>query len=95
MRALLLAAALVPLALFAVFAIRDRQDVTAHAEERARRTVDILHEHARNVFRTHETVLAHLDDRIAGMSWDDVSASEGLHNYLKRTVDRKHDFLDL
>jgi two-component system NtrC family sensor kinase len=88
LRALLLAAALVPLAIFGIFAFQNRQEVLEHAEERARRTVDILHEHARNVFRTHETVLEHLDDRIAGMSWDEVSRSEELHRYLGATVKR-------
>jgi two-component system NtrC family sensor kinase len=88
LRALLLAAVLVPLVIFGLFAIKNRQEVIERAEERARRTVDILHEHARNVFRTHETVLEHLDDRIAGMSWDEVSRSEELHRSLKTTVKR-------
>jgi two-component system NtrC family sensor kinase len=88
LRALLLAAALVPLAIFGIFAYQNRQEVLQHGEERARRTLDILHEHARNVFRTHEMVLQHLDDRIAGMSWDEVTRSEELHHYLKAMVKR-------
>jgi two-component system NtrC family sensor kinase len=88
LRALLLAAVLVPLVIFGLFAIKNRQEVIERAEERARRTVDILHEHARNVFRTHETVLEHLDDRIGGMSWDEVTQSEELHRYQTATVKR-------
>ena len=88
LRALLLAAVLIPIVLFAVFAMLNRQIVMDRAEERVRRSVDILHEHARNVFRTHETVLDYLDDRIAGMSWDEVSRSEDLHRYLATTVSR-------
>ncbi|HEY0522799.1 MAG TPA: response regulator [Stellaceae bacterium] len=86
LRALLFAAALVPLTLFLLFAFQNRQQVTDAAEERARRTVEILYEHARNIFRMHEMVLDHLDDRIAGMSWDEVSRSQELHRYLKMTV---------
>jgi two-component system NtrC family sensor kinase len=88
LRALLLAAALLPLAIFGLFAFHNRQEVMDRAEERARGTVDILYEHARNVFRTHETVLEHLNDRIAGMSWDEVMRSEELHRYEKATVAR-------
>jgi two-component system NtrC family sensor kinase len=88
LRVLLAAAALVPVALFALFAVQNRQEVLDRAEERARRTVDILHEHARNIFRTHEIVLEHLDDRISGMSWDEVARSEGLYEYLKGVVNR-------
>ena len=86
LRALLFAAALVPLTLFLLFAFQNRQQVTDAAEERARRTVEILYEHAQNIFRMHEMVLNHLDDRIAGMSWDEVSRSQELHRYLKMTV---------
>ena len=86
LRALLLAATLVPLGIFAIFAVQNRQEVLDQAEERARRTLDILHEHARSVFRTHEMVLKHLDERIAGMSWDEVSRSEELHRYEAATV---------
>jgi two-component system NtrC family sensor kinase len=88
LRALLAAAGFVPLALFVLFAVQNRQEVLDRAEERVRRTVDILHEHARNVFRTHEIVLENLDDRISGMSWDEVARSSDLHDYLKGIVNR-------
>ena len=84
LRVLLAASIVVPALLFTFATIEDRDLELKGAEERALKTVGMLHEHARNVFRTHEIIIGEIDDRIHGMDWDAIERSQALHDYLAR-----------
>jgi two-component system, NtrC family, sensor kinase len=84
LRVLLAASILVPALLFTFATIEDRDLELKGAEERALKTVGVLHEHARNVFRTHEILISEIDDRIQGMDWDAIEHSQALHRYLAK-----------
>lgn len=72
----------VPLAIFAAVAALTWGAVQEEARAELRRTVDMLHEHALRAFETQEAVLAAVDSRVRGMTWDDIAASEDLHRFL-------------
>ncbi|MBV8653653.1 MAG: hypothetical protein JO255_19475, partial [Alphaproteobacteria bacterium] len=84
LRVLLAASIVVPALLFTFATIEDRNLELKGAEDRAMKTVDMLHEHARNVFRTHELVISEIDERIQGMDWDAIEQSQALHQYLAK-----------
>ena len=84
LRVLLAASIVVPALLFTFATIEDRDLELKGAEERALKTVGILHEHARNVFRTHEIIIGEIDNRIQGMDWGAIEQSQALHQYLAR-----------
>jgi signal transduction histidine kinase len=48
------------------------------------RTVEMLHGHALSAFETHEAILLAVDERVRGMSWDDIAISHELHAFLVR-----------
>jgi two-component system NtrC family sensor kinase len=81
---LLLFAFMVPLLLLAVVAWRDYGNGFANAERHVERTNSVVYEHTLRLFETYAFVLDQVDQRIAGLSWDEVSASSELHHYLKR-----------
>ncbi|MFC4175458.1 ATP-binding protein [Microvirga sp. GCM10011540] len=87
------AAVLVPLALFLVAAWESRSQRFQEAEQLVHRTVDVLREHAGRVFETQSLVLDRVDERIRGMSWSEIAASEELHRDL-RAIDGKLDQVD-
>ncbi|MDQ2101550.1 hybrid sensor histidine kinase/response regulator [Azospirillum isscasi] len=87
LRILLVASVLVPSLLFAAIAWHDHGEVEAEAERNIRKTVLILHEHTRKVFDTVEQVLDRMDERTAGMSWDEIGRSEDLHGYLRTLIE--------
>ena len=45
--------------------------------------VSILREHAMRVFEVQEQVMAQIDTHIAGLSWDEIEASQPIHARLK------------
>ncbi|WP_162912972.1 PAS domain-containing protein [Rhodospirillaceae bacterium SYSU D60014] len=83
LRLLLVASVLVPMLLFAAAAWQSYQKTIEEAEMEVRKTVSILHEHARKVFETHELLIARVDDHIRDMSWEAIGHSESLHTYLR------------
>ncbi|MBY3753703.1 response regulator [Azospirillum formosense] len=87
LRILLVASVLLPTLLFTAIAWRDFHDEEAQAERNIRKTVLILHEHMQKVFDTVEQVLDRLDERTAGMSWDEIGRSDDLHGYLRTLVE--------
>ncbi len=83
-RALLAAAIAAPLLLFALVAWLDRGAVLREAEREAEETVGIFHQHALNVFETHQVIAAWVSEHIRGMSWDEIAGSAALHRYLAK-----------
>jgi signal transduction histidine kinase/CheY-like chemotaxis protein len=81
--ALVVASLLIPLLLFAIVAWEDRKSILRDAELDVTHTTDILYEHALKVFETHELIATAIDGRIRSMSWDEISASRSVHEYLK------------
>ncbi|HEV7265450.1 MAG TPA: response regulator [Falsiroseomonas sp.] len=73
---LLAVSVLVPAALFAFAAAQNRADVLREGEDTVVRTAAILQEHARKVFETQELALARLQDRLRGLTWEQISAPE-------------------
>ena len=82
-RALLAAPVLIPLMLFGVVAFLDRNVVLEKAEQEVIETTDVFEAHALNVFETHELVARLVDQKVGGMSWDEIASSQSLHDYLK------------
>ncbi|KAA2236261.1 sensor histidine kinase [Salinarimonas soli] len=62
----LLAAALLPLALFAFAALQDWQGLGDETRARIASSRDVIAEHALRVFKTHELVAARVEDRLRG-----------------------------
>lgn len=75
-RLLVSAALVVPAGLFAAAAVHDRATVLKDGEQEITRSVAVMHEHAHKVFETAELVLGRVDDRLRGLSWDEVADPE-------------------
>jgi signal transduction histidine kinase len=73
---LLAASAVVPMLLFLVVAWSDRQSLLNDTDRNVRQTADIFYHHALNVFETHELIAARVSERIRGVAWDEIAASE-------------------
>ncbi len=80
---LAVASVVAPLALFALASWQSRTRHVAEAEHMARRTVDVLDEHARRVFEIQKLVLDGIDERVRGLSWSEIAGSAELHQYLR------------
>src|SRR5690349_19236340 len=65
----------VPLLAFAGAAEFSWRQIQVEARARLTRTVDMLHEHALRSFEMQEAILTAADERVAGMSWDEISNS--------------------
>lgn len=87
-RALAVASILVP-GLFFVFGTWQsyRQHIR-EAQQTVQRTADILDQQARRVFALQELAIAEIDERVAGMTWNDIAASPDLHRWLKALDER-------
>jgi two-component system, NtrC family, sensor kinase len=86
--ALISSSLLIPLLLFVVVAVRDRQLILRAAERDVSETADIFYEHARKVFETHELIAEAIDGRIRSMSWEEIAISRPLHDYLRELQER-------
>ena len=87
---LLVVSVVVPVAAFIFAAWYDWQEIHDQAMQRAARTVQILREHALKVFESHEFAIDQIEERVQGMDWDAMRASEDLHRYLARMARRQH-----
>jgi signal transduction histidine kinase/ActR/RegA family two-component response regulator len=83
-RALIGLAVVVPTLLFVVAAWYDHDQIVAAARRRVVATADAMAEQAEKVLETNELVLSAVSERIRGLSWAEVRASEPLHAYLQR-----------
>jgi signal transduction histidine kinase len=66
----------------------DRRAALRAAEEHVALTVDVMREHALNVFQTQELVLDQIRLQTAGLDWDAISHSAVLANFVRETRDR-------
>ncbi len=75
-RYLLVASVLVPAAVFAAATAWNHSEVLREDTQTIQRTTAILHEHARKVFDTVELVAGRVDDRVRGLSWEEIGSPE-------------------
>jgi len=85
-RALIVASLILPAVLFALSAWQNRADLEAGAAAQAQRTARLFAEHALKVFESNEQLIRRIDERLAGMGWDEIRASSDLNAYLARVV---------
>ncbi|GGK37533.1 sensor histidine kinase [Salinarimonas ramus] len=86
----LMLAVLAPLVFFALAAAGDWRAIESDARDRIVYIRDAIAEHAKRVFQTHELVALSVRERIAGMGWPDIAASEDLQGYLAQ-IERNFD----
>src|ERR1700730_2735282 len=82
LRGLLAASLAVPLLLLAIAAWQNFRLVQYQAEERIRIEAGELHQHALNTLNTYAIVLAWIDARTRGLSWDRIEHDEELQRFL-------------
>ncbi|MBV8335933.1 MAG: hybrid sensor histidine kinase/response regulator [Alphaproteobacteria bacterium] len=82
LRGLLVASLAVPLLLLGIAAWQNYRLVRAQAEERVMIEADELHEQALDTLKTYAIVLAWIDGRTRGLSWDQIEHEEELHRFL-------------
>jgi hypothetical protein len=87
---LLVASLIVPAAIFALAAWYDWQEIRDQALQQSTRTVQILREHALKVFESHEFAIDQIEERIQGLDWAAIRASEEVHRYIARLARRQH-----
>jgi signal transduction histidine kinase len=73
-QAMLVAALLVPAALFGAAAWRNLQELRREAADTVARTAAIMHEHARKVFETEELLLSLIEERVADLPPAEVAS---------------------
>jgi PAS domain S-box-containing protein len=73
---MLAAAIVLPTALFGYIAWRDREGYLSRGIESARQTTQILHEHALKILESDELAMDRLEDRIAGLDWEQIRQRE-------------------
>src|SRR4051794_19104426 len=82
LRALAAASILFPLVFLCLGAWQSYQQHMRDAEAAIRRGAEIVSEQVLRVLEVQELVIGRVDDRVGGMSWDEISASEDLHRWL-------------
>lgn len=83
LRFLQVGSVVVPLALLSLWGWRSWHSEHEHALRDAQRNAEIAGEHVLKVIQTQERILAHVDDMIAGRSWEEIAASDRLHAWLE------------
>ncbi|NGM18478.1 hypothetical protein G3576_00530 [Roseomonas stagni] len=71
-----------PLAGLAIMAMQAWQGTLDAAEERVGRTAEMLREHALRAFEAQEIAIAAAESRVVGMTWEEIRASQPLHDFL-------------
>jgi two-component sensor histidine kinase/CheY-like chemotaxis protein len=87
MRALLVISIAIPLALYAAVSGYLYGERLREGKANVRQTVMVLQEHALRVFEAQQLNIDRVDQRIQGMSWDEIRTSQSLHEFLERTSD--------
>ncbi|WP_051340676.1 hybrid sensor histidine kinase/response regulator [Azospirillum halopraeferens] len=82
-----IASLLVPLMLLAMVAWRDYDQAFDHAERHVERTGALVYEHTLRQFETFRFSVEAAAERIEGLSWAQIAASEEIHRYLARVDD--------
>jgi len=86
LRAVLAGAVVGPLALFVLGAWQTRVQLYDQAEENIRRQTALLEEHAEQTLQSVQLVIEQANQRIFGMSWDQIRTSKPLWDDLTRLV---------
>ncbi|HEY0836370.1 MAG TPA: ATP-binding protein [Azospirillum sp.] len=79
-----LASMTVPLLLLAAVAWHDHRETFAQAQRHVERNAAVLYEHTLRAFETFAYVHDEIDNHIAGLSWDQIAASEDIKQHLRR-----------
>ena len=87
---LLVVSVVVPVLAFGFAAWFDWREIGKESLQTSARTVQILREHALKVFESHEFAIDQIEERIAGMDWPAIRASQELQQYLARLARRQH-----
>ena len=96
LRGVVVAAVLLPLAVFVAAASLSYQAHFAEARDRLVHSLDVIHEHAVKVFETHELVASQVNALLLGLSDAEVRAQEAaLHARLKAIVQRLAQIEDI
>lgn len=82
LRALAAASIVIPLLFLCLAARQSYQQHMHEAESTVRRGAEIVGEQVLRVLEVHDLVIGRVDDRVSGMSWDEISNSEDLHRWL-------------
>ena len=78
------ASVLVPIGLFALGAWQSHRQLYAQAERDVRRQAVVLKEHASKVLKANEVVMEQVNQRVRGLSWDEIKTSRQLWDDLKQ-----------
>lgn len=79
---------LLPLILFAAFALDQRKATLKAGENAARRTVQVMEEHALRVFEAQQLIIDQVDQYLGDMNWTEIRASQAVHLRLKELAER-------
>jgi hypothetical protein len=79
---LIAASVLLPFLIFSFAAWQNWRHLEWLAEGRAERRAALIAEHALKVFQGNEQVLRRIEDRIRGLSWDEVARSPEISTFL-------------
>jgi two-component system NtrC family sensor kinase len=82
LRGLLTAALAIPLLLLALAAWQNYRLLQAQTEQRVTIEANELREHGAATLQTYALALGWVQNRIAGLSWDQIERDEGLHRFL-------------
>jgi two-component system cell cycle sensor histidine kinase/response regulator CckA len=78
------ASLVVPLALFALTAWQDYRIEFQATGQEVVHTAEIFQQHAINVFQTHQLVAERVNDRLLGMTWQEIERSGEVRTYLRK-----------
>jgi signal transduction histidine kinase len=94
--ALLVATIVLPLLVFALASLLSYRQHFSAAQEQLSRSADLVLEHVKKVFETHELVVAQVDEVLAGLNDDDIRAREqSVHQRLRQLNDMLDQFQDI
>src|SRR5882672_1753364 len=86
---LIIGAAMLPALLYAIVIRQDRSSILEQAQESIQTTVQIFEANTHNSLQTHVVIAGLINQRLRGMTWDEIAASQTLHDYL---ADIAHDY---
>jgi PAS domain S-box-containing protein len=88
---ILIAAVLLPAALFGYLTWRDHASYLRRAVDRSGRIAEILHEHALRVFDTNELAMEIVENRVSDLDWPAIRSQEREIHDLMETLAGKYD----
>ncbi len=86
MWALLVISVAIPLALYLAVSAYLHGERLREGKANVRQTIMVLEEHALRVFEAQQLIIDRIDQRIQGMSWDEIATSAALHSFLQHAA---------